>query len=334
MRSALVAGHVCVDLVPGLSAMPTIGPGELVEVGPLGVYAGGCVANTGGDLAALGARVQVVGDAGDDELGALLVRMLAARGARTDQVRLIAGQSTSYSLVLQPPGEDRSFWHHVGANAAFDGCGFSLTGVDLLHVGYPSLLPVLVASGGAALEALLARARAAGLSTSLDLAVLDPASPAGREDWPALLARVLPLVDIFTPSLDDLRSALRLDISRTQADLRRTAGQILDLGPAVVMLTAGAFGLQLSTADPSRLARAGAVFANDPVRQTQWSDHDLFVPAPPVPVRTTVGAGDAATAGLLYGLLADLDPLASLQLAARTAASRVSGVPIQRQPPG
>lgn len=334
MRSALVAGHLCVDLVPALAAMPTVRPGELVEVGPLGVAAGGCVANTGGDLAALGAPVQVVGDAGDDELGALLVRMLAARGTSTEQVRLIRGQSTSYSVVLQPPGEDRSFWHHVGANAAFDGSGFSLAGVDLLHVGYPSLLPALVDSGGAALEALLARARAAGLTTSLDLAVLDPASPAAREDWPALLARVLPLVDVLTPSLDDVRSTLRLEVSSTPTDLRRTARQLLDMGSAVVLLTAGARGLQLTTADAPRLASAGAVFADDPVRQAQWSGQELFVPAPPVEVRTTVGAGDAATAGLLYGLLADLDPGRSLELAARTAASRVAGTAIKREPAG
>jgi sugar/nucleoside kinase (ribokinase family) len=330
MRSALVAGHVCVDLVPSLSALPTIRPGDLAEVGPLGVHAGGCIANTGGDLAALGAPVKVVGDVGDDELGGLLVRMLAARGAGTDQIRLVPGRSTSYSLVLQPPGRDRSFWHHIGANAGFDGTGLDLDGVDLLHVGYPSLLPALVASGGAALEALLARARAAGLSTSLDLAVLDPESPAAREDWPALLARVLPLVDVFTPSLDDVRSALRPDVTETREDLRHTARQLVDMGCAVVMVTGGALGLQLCTADASRLARAGAVFASDPARQAQWSDQEPFVPALPVPVRNTVGAGDAATAGLLYGLLADLDPSASLELAARTAASRVSGSAIRR----
>jgi sugar/nucleoside kinase (ribokinase family) len=82
-----------------------------------------------------------------------------------------------------------------------------------------------------------------------------------------------------------------------------------------------------------RSARAGAVFASDPARQAQWSDHETFVSALPVPVQNTVGAGDAATAGLLYGLLADLDPMASLQLAARTAASRVSGSPIRRGVP-
>src|SRR5215217_2904551 len=121
MGSAVVAGHVCVDLIPELPAPPATAPGELMEVGPITMAPGGCVANTAAGLAALGSDVAAVGDAGDDELGATLVRMLAARGTRTDQIRLRRGCTTSYSVVVQPPGEDRSFWHHVGANAEFDG---------------------------------------------------------------------------------------------------------------------------------------------------------------------------------------------------------------------
>ena len=89
MRSVVVAGHVCVDFIPELPAVAGTGPGELLEVGPLAVHAGGCVANTGGDLAALGAAVDVVGDVGADELGTLLAALLRARGTRTDQLRLL-----------------------------------------------------------------------------------------------------------------------------------------------------------------------------------------------------------------------------------------------------
>ena len=189
-----------------------------------------------------------MGDAGDDALGALLVELLRARGAATDQVRLRDGCSTSYSLVFEPGGEDRSFWHHVGANAEFDGTAVDLAGAGLLHVGYPSLLPALIAHGGGPLAALLERAKADGLTTSLDLAVIDPASPAARVDWPALLARVLPLVDVFSPSIDDVRTALHLDAGAEPAELRDLARRLLDLGPAIVMLTAGPAGLQLGTA--------------------------------------------------------------------------------------
>jgi sugar/nucleoside kinase (ribokinase family) len=331
MRSVVVAGHVCVDFYPEVPAAAATRPGELLEVGPLAVRAGGCVANTGGDLAALGAVVDVVGDAGDDELGALLVALLRGRGVRTDQVRLLAGRSTSYSLVFEPGGEDRSFWHHVGANDGFDGAAVDVTGAALLHVGYPSLLPALIADGGRPLEALLRRAREAGLTTSLDLAVIDPASPAAREDWPALLERVLPLVDVFSPSIDDVRTALGLDVGADRAGLRETADLLLGLGPAIVMLTAGPAGLQLSTGDAARLRTAGAMLAERPGHVQAWSGQDRFAAPFPVAVRTTVGAGDAATAGLLYGLLDGLDPARTLELAARTAAARVAGEPPARQ---
>lgn len=42
------------------------------------------------------------------------------------------------------------------------------------------------------LVALLTRARKAGVTTPLDLAVLDPDSPAVALDWPRLLARIGP----------------------------------------------------------------------------------------------------------------------------------------------
>lgn len=328
MRAAVVAGHLCVDLVPELPALPSTGPGELAEVGALRLSPGGCVANTGGDLAALGATVAVVGDAGDDELGAMLVHLLAERGTRTDQVRRLPGHSTSYSIVLQPPGRDRSFWHHVGANAGFDGSAVELDGAGLLHVGYPSLLPALMAADGDPLAALLTRARIAGATTSLDLAVLDPDSPAAALDWPRLLARILPLVDVMTPSADDVRTALRLEPER----LGETADRLVALGAAVVMVTGGPDGLALRTADTGRLDDAGALF-EDEQRARAWADRVDFTPAPDVEVRTTLGAGDAATAGLLYGLLAGLDAGASLRLAAETAAARVAGTPIARREP-
>jgi sugar/nucleoside kinase (ribokinase family) len=326
MRAAVVAGHLCVDLVPELLALPSTGPGDLAEVGALHLSPGGCVANTGGDLAALGATVAVVGDVGDDELGALLVQMLAARGTKTDQVRRLLGHSTSYSIVLQPPGRDRSFWHHVGANAAFDGSAVELDGAGLLHVGYPSLLPALIASDADPLVALLTRARAAGVTTSLDLAVLDPDSPAVALDWPRLLARILPLVDVITPSADDVRTALRVE----REGLAQTADRLVGLGAAVVMVTGGPDGLALRTADAGRLEDAGAMFA-DEQRRRAWAGCVDFAPALKVEVRTTLGAGDAATAGLLYGVLAGLDPRSSLRLAAETAAARVAGDAIARR---
>jgi len=62
MWRATVAGHICADLRPKLSGNERIVPGAIIEVGPLDIRPGGSVANTGGDLAALGAQVLLVAD--------------------------------------------------------------------------------------------------------------------------------------------------------------------------------------------------------------------------------------------------------------------------------
>ena len=68
--------------------------------------------------------------------------------------------------------------------------------------------------------------------------------------------------------------------------------------------------------------------ASAPSASEEWAAQEHFTSPPPVEVHTTLGAGDAATAGLLSGLLEDLEPREALELAARTAAARISGEPI------
>lgn len=323
MLRALVAGHVCIDLIPQLAGpVDDLAPGGLAEVGPLTLRPGGCVSNTGRDLLALGAPARLVADVGDDELGRVLCRMLAAEAGPAVALRAVPGQSTSYSVVVQPPGGDRVFWHHVGANASFDGDGIDLAAGDLLHVGYPPLLPALAADGGAGLRALLARARGCGLTTSVDLVVVDRDSDAGRQDWDTILRNTLPLADVFTPSIDDLASALGRDFATSPEALSRLAGQLIGNGAAIVALTAGPDGLLLRTAALGRLRSGGPVLAALPA---SWADRELWVPPLPVTVVNTIGAGDAATAGLLYGLLAGFDPVDAALTAAGAAAVKVSG---------
>ena len=71
MHSIAVAGHLCLDITPLQADRAQIDPGSLFDVGPLSVTLGGCVANTGGVLADLGAVVVPYATIGDDELGGL-----------------------------------------------------------------------------------------------------------------------------------------------------------------------------------------------------------------------------------------------------------------------
>lgn len=322
MRRCIVAGHICADLRPGLHGGERIVPGAIADVGPLEVRPGGAVANTGTDLAELGADVLLVADLGDDGLGATMLRALLPAGADCGGIRQVSGMSTSYSLVFEWPGTDRSFWHHVGANASFDGSRVRPDGVDLVHVGYPALLPLMHADGGARLQDLLARARQTGATTSLDLSVVTPGSPAGEVDWRLLLGRTAPLVDLLTPSVDDVVSALELPRPHSLAEVRDLGLRLLGMGSAVVLLTDGERGMHLLTAGRDRLAAAGRCLSEN---AAAWADQVLYQPASSGGPVVTTGAGDAATAGLLLGVLVGAGAEELVTIAARTAALKVAG---------
>lgn len=326
MFTSQVCGHICVDLVPELVAEPTLVPGSLVGTGPLELRLGGSVANTGGDLVALGAPTRLVAEVGDDDLGLTLRRLLAAlpgTGVHPDghDVLVVAGGTTSYSLVLQVPGRDRTFWHHVGVNDQVDGSRVDPARADLLHLGYPQVLPAMLVDGGAPLLRLMRRAREADVTTSLDFCVVAPGSPAAAFDWPALLTRLLPWVDVVSPSADDLAASTGRAAPDDAEGLLAAADELVGLGAAVAMVTGGAAGLALRVADADRL-RAGRVTR---AVADGWAGYRAWLPPAPGPVRTTLGAGDAATAGLLYGLLAGLAPDRALEVAVTAAARMVRG---------
>jgi len=319
----MVVGHLCADLRPKLAGGERIIPGTIAEVGSLDIRAGGCVANTGGTLAALGAPTSLSADLGDDELGLSTLNSLRQLGANCDGVRQVPGQTTSYSLVFEPPGDDRCFWHHVGANASFDGTRVDPDGADLVHVGYPALLPLMYADAGAHLERLLARVRGTGATASLDLSTIGPGSPAAHVDWSSLLQRTVPLVDVFSPSVDDLVSALRIVRPVSALEVRALGHRLLRLGAAVVLLTNGALGMHLFTAGEERLSRAGRCLSE---LAGSWADAEFFFPAAANGPVVTTGAGDAATAGLLYGILTQSPAEEAGSIAAWAAASKVAGL--------
>jgi sugar/nucleoside kinase (ribokinase family) len=323
MHRIAIAGHICVDIRPQLGATARLDPGKLVEVGPIAITLGGAVGNTGADLTAMGAPVSVSSCIGDDELGRLVSAELAGNPRMTSNVRVLAGASTSYSLIVEPAGSDRTIWHHVGANAAFADPGPDGTGSDLFHLGYPPLLPGLLTDGGEPLHKLLARVRATGATTSVDLAVVDPGSAAAVLDWQLILSRMCLETDVVSPSVDDLTSALAITEPYSQGLTERLADQLLAWGAAVVALSAGERGLYVKTANRARLLCAGRALAP---HADVWADRVIHVP--PVWVQapvTTNGAGDASTAGLLFGIASGAGPDGAARLAAACSAALVSG---------
>ena len=316
-----VAGHVCLDLTPSLDHAPGLEPGLLYEVGAMAASAGGCVANTGAQLARLGVAVSLFADVGDDALASMLRDAVSQRGLDASGFRTVVG-STSYSVVIQPPHADRTFWHHVGANRTFDGSAVQLDGLDALHVGYPSILPGLVAHAARPLIALFERAHAARVVTSLDLAVVSEPDDGTSASWRSLLAAFLPHTDVVTPSVDDLTSATGAVIDITPQGLIDAARDLVRQGAAIAAVSAGPHGIGLATGSRERFAAAGALVSS----LDGWSDEALWLPAPRIDnVATTTGAGDAATAGFLAALMSRQSPAETLAMSITAGARVVSG---------
>lgn len=342
----IVAGHICLDLLPtfdkkqSASLAEIFVPGKLNHVGESVLSSGGTVSNTGIALRQLGFSTGLMAKIGDDLFGQGLLKILEDFSSGL-QLIVDSASSTSYSYVIAPPGVDRVFLHHPGANDTFCSQDLdyeSIARSRLFHFGYPPLMKRMYEDGGIDLAAMLKQVRATGVTTSLDMAYPDPDSPAGRADWMQVLENALPYTDIFLPSLEELLYMLdRQEFDRLVAaghetgksfislfdmnKLPQLADQILDLGCAVVVIKLGYKGLFIKTSDAERMAAVGKAA---PASLADWTDNCWFAPSFLVKeIASTTGAGDASIAGFLAGLLSGQSSWRSLQLACGAAAQKI-----------
>lgn len=330
MYDAVVAGHLCLDVIPDLRGSvqgqfeAILQPGRLVVVGPVDYCTGGPVSNTGLALTKLGIRTRLMGKVGDDLFGRAIVDYVSTFGADlADAMVVDPAAHTSYTIVINAPGVDRIFLHYPGANDTFSSEDVQydlIAGSRLFHFGYPPLMKRMYESGGLDLAHLFRRAKETGATTSLDMALPDPSSPAGRADWRSILRAVLPHVDLFLPSIEEILYMLRpaayqalcaeaggldfLPLIRPEL-LSELSRELLELGPKIVALKLGDRGLYLRTAGLRSLEAMGRAAPSD---LAVWASKELWAPCFQVKMVGTTGSGDATIAGLLSALLRSLSP--------------------------
>lgn len=281
----VVADHLCTPI----SHVPAAG--ELVMADELVLNIGGCATNAAVVLGKLGVRSTVCGRVGDDFFGRYVAEALAAHGVDARGLRVDPTRATSQSLIVNVRGQDRRFIHTFGANQGFSAEDLDpalAMGPKVLYVGGYLILPGLDPD---ALAERLARARAAGVTT-----VLDVATP-GPGDYLGPLRPVLPHVDVFLPNTDEATLILG------EADPARQALAFRDLGARRVAVTRG---------------EHGAVVVSDALR--------IRLGAYSVPYVDGTGGGDAFDAGYIAGLIEGLGELECLQLASAVGASCVRAV--------
>ena len=345
-KKVMTAGHICLDITPVFPNHPVkrveelLAPGKLIHMDAADVHLGGSVANTGLAMKFLGADVSLAGKIGDDVFGAMVQKSLEAYGA-SDGLIIGKGETTSYSVILAIPGIDRMFLHHPGANDTFlaeDIPEKDLKNVSLFHFGYPPLMENMYRNQGEELLAILKKAKDAGAAVSLDMASVDPKSKAGRAPWKKILEKVMPYVDFFVPSVEELCCMLDQDrlkewqeraagrditeILDVKKDICPLADQCMELGAKVLLIKCGAPGLYYRTASKEKLEKISSRIELDCL---SWADKDGFEKSyVPDKVLSGTGAGDTSIAAFLTAMLKGYGPEECMHLAAGTGACCVS----------
>lgn len=316
-KKVIVAGHICLDIIPKLyKGAPAFTPGQLIESGPVTISTGGAVSNTGISLHRLGVNVRLAGKTGDDIFGGIIRDLLSqnSEGLADDMV-ISPGEASSYTIVINPPDTDRMFFHAPGCNSTFrsdDIPDDMLKSAQLFHFGYPPLMKSMSNDCGKESLALFQRAKAYGLTMSLDMAMPDDTGWAKDIDWVSYLTATLPYVDIFMPNIMEISRMLRtlplsVALPRNEREalenpeaLKEIAGFLIDAGAGVVALKAGEFGLYVRTAGRERLMQGGAVLQNT---DSSWVNREVWAPCYSVDVSGATGSGDATIAGFILGAL-------------------------------
>ena len=252
-RRVLVVGDANPDLVLRGDVVPRFGQAEQL-LDDASLVIGGSAAITAHAFARLGRPVSLAATTGADDFGGFMRTRLAAAGIDVDPLLVRPDTPTGLSVILSR-GDDRAILTLAGTiptltaadvRAALD--ALRPGGLRHLHVSSFFLQPALAAG----LPALLAAARDAGLTTSLDT----NDDPAGT--WRGLAA-VLPHVDVLLPNRAEAVSLAHHTAGpehRHRTDPRHAAAALAAAGPLVVVKD-GAGGAFAVTPGGDHLAAAG-----------------------------------------------------------------------------
>ena len=275
MTDVLCFGDLLIDFVPTTSGLP------LAEVETFRRAPGGAAANVAVGLARLGAKSAFMGKVGDDVFGHLLAATLDGEGVDTTPLRFDDRARTALAFVsLKADGErDFLFYRHPSADMLFTQDEVdqrAIAGASVFHFDSISL-----AAPGPRATALFAAdaAKAGGKLVSFDANLRLPL-------WAAA---------------DEARAGIRAGIER--ASIVKLSDDELEFmtgerEPAAMREALWHDGLQLMVLS---VGRAGSILLT--------RDGELRVPTFKVAAVDTTGAGDGFVAGLLAGLMHDLERL-------------------------
>jgi 2-dehydro-3-deoxygluconokinase len=285
-----------VTLGETMASFAATGIGPLKHQPTMHLHVGGAESNVAISVSRLGGHATWIGRVGDDELGDLV--LTALRGEAVDVRHAVRDPGAPTGLMVKSRRTSTvgrvAYYRKGSAGSRLEPADLpadTLRAAGVLHV--TGITPALSPSARAATFAAVEEARAAGVPVSLDVnhrAALWSGDEAGP-----VLADLVTRVDVLFAGDDE--AGLLGATGEPEAIVKGLAA----LGPAQVVLKLGA---------------RGALAAVD--------GELVQVPAFPVVVVDSVGAGDAFVGGYLAELLLGADPLTRLRTAAACGAFAVT----------
>ena len=202
--------------------------GKLTLVPCLEIHLGGLAAVTATVLCQLGAKAAFIGKVGVDGFGDYVVSALSRTGVDVKALARTPDHATSATVVHISSDGERTFLHHIGANAHLgeNDVDFDMVSkAKILHWGGPAILPGL---DGAPIGRVMQKARSMGLVTSMDTCY------DGNGVWLPLIEPALPHLDIVMSSLEEARMYTGAQEPEAIADFYRSYGVktvLVKLGP-------------------------------------------------------------------------------------------------------
>ncbi|WP_436700794.1 sugar kinase [Nocardioides sp. BYT-33-1] len=276
-----------------LLSTPRVGP--LRHAAQLNLGAAGSESNVAIGFQRLGGAATWIGRVGADELGAMVATTIRGTGVRTVAV-VDPDRPTGLMFKERRSAELSRVQYYRDGSAGSRLCeedldGHIRDGVSVVHIS--GITTALSPTARAATLAAARRAREVGAAVSVDInyraALWTP-----QEAAPAL-TELVALADVVFATVPEARLVVGDEEPET------LAARLAELGPRQVLIKLG---------DDGCLA---------------WTEGSLLrVPAVPVPVVDSVGAGDAFAAGYLFELARRQPVTRRLETATRTGAYAVT----------
>ncbi len=297
MNGIACAGNWIVDQIKIIDTWPQ--QGELVNIRSWECGIGGSSPNVLTDLQSMGfpAASLAIGCVGDDAYGTLILNHCSKHGIDTSMIRVISGESTSYTDVMTVASSgQRTFFQYRGANALFtpemiEMERLTAAAPKIFHLGYLLLLDGMDAEDaefGTAAARLLHTLQEAGIQTSIDV-VSEAGDRFGRIVGPALKHTDHCIINEYEAQRVTGITVRSEDDALDRAAIEAAAGKLLEMG----------------------VARTAVIHCPEGGQWADTSGNRSWIASLSLPsdlVVSAVGAGDAFCAGVLYGIHEGWDP--------------------------